>query len=165
LKSNEVLKTTIAQISKDRVKLCQFAEKEPLKMIKQGCGTCAIRKCEKFGLCSHTSIIEGHPEVICCQNCTAYSSDKLGTIKSPPQKNNPASHGIANPRINSNQNQIAPIVNEILSSSEIAQIHDPVTMAENITNDGNVVKIVPKDAVINVNVDELVRGRKTNEKE
>lgn len=165
LTSNEVLRTTIAQISKDRVKLCQYAGKEPLKMINQGCGTCAIRRCEKFGLCSHTSVVEGHPEVICCQQCTAYSSDKLGTIKLSPQKNSPSSHSVYNSNINRIAKPLEPIQKELLASSEVEQIHDPVTMAENITNDGSMVKVVPKDAVINVNVDELVRGREKNEKD
>ncbi len=159
LTTSENLKTTLAPISKERVKLCQYADKEPARMVKQGCGTCAIRKCEKFGLCSHTSIIEGHPEVICCQNCTSYSPNKTGNINLPNNKNNPLSSSVVSD-LNTQNSQVGKISADSPVMREVQPIQDAMTMAENEISANNKIKVVPADSVIHISVDELIDGKK-----
>jgi hypothetical protein len=159
LTTSENLKTTLAPISKERVKLCQYADKEPARMVKQGCGTCAIRKCEKFGLCSHTSIIEGHPEVICCQSCTSYSPNKTGNINLPNNKNNPLSSSVVSD-LNTQNSQVGKISADSPVMREVQPIQDAMTMAENEISANNKIKVVPADSVIHISVDELIDGKK-----
>jgi hypothetical protein len=42
-------------------------------MVKQNCGACAIRKCDLFGLCTHTAVIDGRDDIYCCQICDKYN--------------------------------------------------------------------------------------------
>jgi hypothetical protein len=163
LTTQETLISKLSAIKKDKVKLCQFAGKEPLKMIKQGCGSCAIRKCDKFGLCSHTGIIEGHPEVICCQECSQYVPAGITSVKTMSSANAPVAQSINAESQKPNSQTLTSISEKTPTTQSLSVAKDPITMADDLIQENNKLKIVPTDSIIRVDLDDLLEGKSKNE--
>ena len=163
LTTQETLISKLSAIKKDKVKLCQFAGKEPLKMIKQGCGSCAIRKCDKFGLCSHTGIIEGHPEVICCQECSQYVPAGITSVKTMLNANAPVAQSINSESPKPNSQTLTSISANTPTTQSLSVAKDPITMADDLIQKNNKLKIVPTDSIIRVDLDDLLEGKSKNE--
>jgi hypothetical protein len=163
LTTQETLISKLSAIKKDKVKLCQFAGKEPLKMIKQGCGSCAIRKCDKFGLCSHTGIIEGHPEVICCQECSQYVPAGITSVKTMSSANSPVAQLINAESQKPNSQTLTSISEKTPTTQSLSVAKDPITMADDLIQENNKLKIVPTDSIIRVDLDDLLEGKSKNE--
>ena len=163
LTTQETLISKLSAIKKDKVKLCQYAGKEPLKMIKQGCGSCAIRKCDKFGLCSHTGIIEGHPEVICCQECSQYVPAGITSVKTMLNANAPVAQSINSESPKPNSQTLTSISENTPTTQSLSVAKDPITMADELIQKNNKLKIVPTDSIIRVDLDDLLEGKSKNE--
>jgi hypothetical protein len=150
-------KVEIVSVTKERVKLCKHAGKKPLEMVKAGCGSCAIRTCDKYGLCSHTGVIEGRDDVVCCQLCDDYERDVNITTNSQPTNISSVPASVKSETISSND--VSQLTNLGPKSESIPSIQDPVDMASDEIKLRNQVKIVPADSAIKVDVNSLLEGQ------
>jgi hypothetical protein len=69
-------KESVEQIDGDRKNICRHASKMPLQMVNSYHGQVAIRRCDIYGFCCHTSVLQDRPEVFCCQSCPDYHEDE-----------------------------------------------------------------------------------------
>ena len=160
-----------AIITKPR--LCSYAGRKPLEMVKKGCGQCAIRSCDIHGLCSHTQMIASRPEVVCCQNCPNYTLTRDPEIK-PIQFTsyiNPNINFEPAPQENKLQSKMVmeeieipveyisipnvPEYDEPAKSNVVEQI-SPLQILEKYLDQSNKVKMAPKDSIIKIDVNDLI---------
>lgn len=157
-----------------RPKLCSYAGKEPLEMVKQGCGTCAIRTCDVYGKCSHTAIMAHRPEVICCQTCPSYTlgEKKVNNkvVVEPPIVPTIVMNDSKADIVENNGKQLVKeieipfeIINvpistsyEEASTSKTVEIKNPLQIVEDYLNKNDNVKMAPKDSIIEIDVHELL---------
>ena len=161
-KTQSVPKVQIVSATKERIKLCKHAGKKPLEMVKAGCGSCAIRTCDKYGLCSHTGVIEGRDDVLCCQLCDDYERDVNITTNNQVTNTSSVPTSVKSEAISSND--VSQLTNLGTKSESIPSIQDPIDMASDEIKLRNQVKIVPTDSAIKVDVNSLLEGQtKKNE--
>lgn len=160
---SEGAKVDLVPVSRDRVKLCKYAGKQPLEMVKQNCGACAVRTCEKLGLCSHSGVIEGRDDIYCCQICDAYDSGQDVKIEEPKFGEAPKSANILSTKNVIESKSIEKINAPVASSKTLPKIPDPFTAADDYMKKSNMVKIAPVNLSIKVDVDKLIEGKNDTE--
>lgn len=169
-----VIRTDVKTAVITRPKLCFHAGREPLEMVKQGCGTCAIRSCNIYGKCSHTSIMANRPEVICCQNCPAYTLaeqqvDKKAVVEPPVIPTIILEDQKAEDKVASSKQLVKeieipveiitlPEVPKYENESESKEIHirNPLQIVQDYLHEQNKIKMIPKDSNIKIDVDALL---------
>jgi hypothetical protein len=159
----EGVKVELVPVSRERVKLCKYAGRQPLEMVKQGCGACAVRTCEKFGLCSHSGVIEGRDDVYCCQMCDEYDSGQQVKIESSQSAEAPKSAAITTTNNSIETKSVEKINAPVASSKTLPKIIDPFTAADEYMKKSNMVKIAPVNLSIKVDVDNLIEGKNDTE--
>jgi len=159
----EGAKVELVPVSRERVKLCKYAGRQPLEMVKQGCGACAVRTCEKFGLCSHSGVIEGRDDVYCCQMCDEYDSGQQVKIESSQSAEAPKSAAITTTNNAIETKSVEKINAPVASSKTLPKIIDPFTAADEYMKKSNMVKIAPVNLSIKVDVDNLIEGKNDTE--
>lgn len=160
-----------AIITKPR--LCSYAGRKPLEMVKKGCGQCAIRSCDIYGLCSHTQMIASRPEVVCCQNCPSYTLTRDVNIK-PIEFTSYINPNInLEPDPNESRLQSKMVMEEIeipveyISIPNVPEYHEPaesdvieqispLQILQKYLDQSNKVKMAPKDSIIKIDVNDLL---------
>lgn len=146
-------------VTRERVKLCRHAGKKPLEMVKQNCGSCAIRKCDILGLCSHTAVIEGRDDVFCCQLCDYYEPEVALNPQAQPI-NAPSIKQVSEVDVSSlKTDQVSFIPETGSQSQQIPPILDNIAAAEEQIKFKRQRKITPRDSAIKVDVDDLLGGK------
>jgi hypothetical protein len=151
-----------APINKDRVKLCKYAGRQPLEMVKKNCGACAIRSCDIYGLCTHTSIIEGRDDVYCCQLCDKY--DDGSGVKFVKENNsiNVGSSAVGMSQIISSK-EIGAAKLDNPSSTGITSIPDVAKITDKLAELNAAVKIAPANSTISIDVESILKGQDSND--
>jgi hypothetical protein len=151
-----------APINKDRVKLCKYAGRQPLEMVKKNCGACAIRKCDIYGLCTHTSIVEGRDDVYCCQLCDKYDDGSSVKMQKNADSINLGSVPVGMSTIIAAQELLAPKIDQP-SSVAISSIADAAKITDKLTENNEAIKIAPINSTINIDVQGILEGKDHND--
>jgi hypothetical protein len=146
-----------APINKNRAKLCKHAGKQPLEMVKQNCGACAIRKCDLFGLCTHTAVIDGRDDIYCCQICDKYNDGVQLDIEDKKINNDVTSINVISVQ-NEPSIEVGQIKKSPTESIELAKIPDSSKLTDDLIAENKGIKISPANLAIDVNVDNLLKG-------
>jgi hypothetical protein len=147
----------LVPVSRERAKLCKYAGKTPLEMVKKDCGACAVRSCEKFGLCSHSGVVDGRDDIYCCQLCDEYSNESA-KLESKNISAAPKSESVTSETKMSSQS-VNSVVQAPSQAQQIPNIPDSFSAADTHMAKSNMVKISPANLSIRVNINELVEGK------
>lgn len=153
----EGTQVSLVPVSKERAKLCKYAGKTPLQMVKQNCGACAVRSCEKFGLCSHSGVVDGRDDIYCCQLCDEYTTESA-KLESKQVIVAPKSESVTSETKMSSQS-VNSVVQAPSQAQQIPNIPDSFSAADKHMAKSNMVKISPANLSIRVNINELVEGK------
>lgn len=137
-----------------RPKLCSYASREPLAMIKQGCGSCAVRKCEIFGMCSHTHSLPQMPEVHCCQLCPRYSTEKNADVVISTASTISTSE--VNAKVTDNPYAKTIKQHTVVNEANQIPVIDHNQIVQDSLQDENKIIILPKNSNIKISIKELL---------
>jgi len=125
-----------------------------LAMIKQGCGSCAVRKCEIFGMCSHTHSLPQMPEVHCCQLCPRYSTEKNADVVISTASTISTSE--VNAKVTENPYAKTIKQHTVVNEANQIPIIDHNQIVQDSLQDENKIIILPKNSNIKISIKELL---------
>jgi len=131
-------------------------------MVKKNCGACAVRKCDIYGLCTHTSILEGRDDVYCCQLCDKYDDGSSVKIQSNTNSVNLSSAAVGMSKNMGSQELVPPKI-DMPSSKELTSIADAAKITDEMAQANTAIKIAPANSTINIDVQSILEGKDSND--